>query len=113
MRTRINRLMFGLREFRDSSNAPNSLDKQPRARGFVCVRHRCGRSGWHTGVVEHRKDPIEARTDELHRRVASRIRSDPSIVAIARERLARWIAQDGPQPLPSRLEWSAALRFLE
>ena len=59
--------------------------------------------------MDQRPDPIEARNDELHRRVAALIRVDPRVVPQARETLERWLAAD---PLPAWLEWRAALRLL-
>jgi hypothetical protein len=59
--------------------------------------------------MEARPDPIEARNDALHRRVAALIRQDPSVVLRARDTLDRWLATE---PLPAWLEWRDALRLL-
>jgi len=63
--------------------------------------------------VERRIDSSEARNDTIHRRVAARIRRDPSVVAEARERLERWLARDGSEPHPAWLEWKVALDMLD
>jgi hypothetical protein len=55
-------------------------------------------------------DPIERDNDEIHRRVAARIRRDPSVIDLARARLDRWLARD---PLPAWLEWKTAIALLD
>jgi hypothetical protein len=60
--------------------------------------------------MERRIDRDEQRNDEIHRRVAARIRREPSVIAEARARLDKWIAQD---PLPAWLEWKSALAMLD
>lgn len=55
-------------------------------------------------------DPVAARNDALHRRVAARVRADPAIVDEARALLDRWLAQE---PLPAWIEWRTALTLLE
>jgi hypothetical protein len=64
----------------------------------------------HTGVVEQ-IDPIEERNASLHRRVADRIRRDPSIIERARARLAKCLAEE-PAPDPVLIEWRDALVML-
>ncbi len=63
--------------------------------------------------MERRVDPIEQRNDDYHRRVAAQIRRDPGVIAQALARLNSWIARDGAEPLPVRLEWRTALALLE
>ena len=64
---------------------------------------------WHTGCVQRPGDPIERENDEIHRRVGARILHDPTVIAVAKARLDRWLARD---PLPAWLEWKAALRMM-
>ena len=60
-----------------------------------------------------RANPTEVRSDEVHRRVAARIRQDPAIIRTASARLERWIGQSDGAPNPVLLEWRAAIRMLE
>lgn len=60
-----------------------------------------------------RVDPIERESDELHRRVAERIRRDPRLVDEAAATLRRWIARDAGAPHPVLLEWKAVIDMLE
>lgn len=55
-------------------------------------------------------DPLEARNDAIHRRVAALIRRDPSVIARVRSTLEGWIAEE---PLPAWLEWRGALSMLD
>jgi hypothetical protein len=57
-------------------------------------------------------DPIEARNDAVHRRVAERIRRDSSVIAEATKRLERWLGER-TDPNPALLEWRAAIKMLE
>lgn len=63
--------------------------------------------------MEPRVDPLERRNDELHRRVAARIRRDHAVIDEARATLERWIERDGAEPHPALLEWKAVLAMLE
>jgi len=63
--------------------------------------------------MDLRIDPAEQLNDEIHRRVAARIRCEPSVIAEARARLERWLAQDGPDPHPAWLEWETVLDMLD
>jgi hypothetical protein len=63
-------------------------------------------------VLLTKRDPIQEQNDEAHRRVAARIRRDPGVIEEARAQLERWIASDGADVHPTRLEWRAALRLL-
>jgi hypothetical protein len=60
--------------------------------------------------VERRKDPVEARNDERHRKIATLIRTDPSVVARASTLLDSWLARDAH---PALVEWKIALTMLE
>lgn len=60
-----------------------------------------------------RIDPIEQLNDEIHRRVAERIRRDSTVINQARERLERWLSQGGTDPEPAWLEWKVALAMLD
>ena len=55
-------------------------------------------------------DPIEARNDEIHRRVAALIRRDPTVIAKARATLDRWLASSTE---PALVEWQNALAMFE
>lgn len=59
-----------------------------------------------------RVDPIEKENDELHRRIAAKIRQDPSLVAEAAAVIDKWIAADGTPTDPVLLEWEAVLDLL-
>jgi hypothetical protein len=63
--------------------------------------------------MESRIDPSELENDEIHRRVAARIRRDPGVIDEARARLERWLARDGDRPHPATLEWRAAIEMLD
>jgi hypothetical protein len=59
--------------------------------------------------VERRVDPVEARNDERHRKIAMLIRTDPSVIARAGALLDKWLAHD---PHPALVEWKSALAML-
>jgi hypothetical protein len=63
--------------------------------------------------VEHRTDPTEQRDAEMHRRVATRIRRDPRVVAETRERLLRVMAEEAPYVDPVLREWLDVLLMLD
>lgn len=58
-------------------------------------------------------DPIERRNDELGRRIAELIRTDPRVIDQAKEILDRWIAGTGGEPSAALSEWRVALAMLE
>ena len=58
-------------------------------------------------------DPIQARNDETHRKVAARIRQDAGVIAEARARLERWIERDGAPIDPALEEWLDALDMMD
>ncbi len=60
--------------------------------------------------MERRKDPVEARNDERHRKIAMLIRIDPSVISKARALLDKWLAQDAH---PALVEWKIALTMLD
>jgi hypothetical protein len=60
--------------------------------------------------VARRIDLVEAKNDERHRKIAARIRIDPSVIASAGALLDKWLAQDAH---PALVEWKAALTMLD
>lgn len=72
-------------------------------------------SRWYTRVVPlsvDKADPIARQIDEIHRRVAARIRRDPDVVCQAKALLCRWIEREGPPTHPALEEWRAVFDFL-
>jgi hypothetical protein len=63
--------------------------------------------------VQRDRDPLEERTAETHRRVAARIRRDPSLIAEATARLQRLIVREGPPADPVLCEWLDVLLMLD
>jgi hypothetical protein len=59
------------------------------------------------------RDPIEARATEAHRRIAERIRRDPSLIAEAQARLEQRIAREGAPADPVLCEWLDVLLMLD
>lgn len=57
-------------------------------------------------------DPIEARALQTHRRIADRLRRDPSLIAAALVRLKLRIAREGVPADPVLGEWLDALLML-
>jgi hypothetical protein len=51
---------------------------------------------------------IDARSLALHRAVAAKLRANPALLDIARDNLARWMANGGPT-LPYSQRWSELL----
>lgn len=62
--------------------------------------------------MEPKVDPVRARSDELHRRIAAAIRRDPTLIDQAKTRVARWIARDAA-PHAMHVEWRDALAMLD
>lgn len=60
--------------------------------------------------MERRKDPVEAKNDERHRKIAALIRTDPSIIARASALLDKWLANDAH---PALVEWKISLQMLD
>lgn len=60
--------------------------------------------------MERRKDPVEARNDERHRKIAALIRTDPSVIAMAGALLDKWLAHDAH---PALVEWKIAFAMLD
>lgn len=60
--------------------------------------------------MERRKDPVEARNDERHRKIATLIRTDPSVIEKAGALLGKWLARDAH---PALIEWKIALTMLD
>ena len=60
--------------------------------------------------MDRKIDPNEQTNDEIHRRVAALIRSDPAVIERVRERLERRLRET---PLPAWLEWKHALAMLD
>lgn len=59
------------------------------------------------------RDPIEERALQAHRRIAERLRQDPSLIAQARARLEQRIESEGSPPDPVLSEWLDALLMLD
>ena len=57
-------------------------------------------------------DPTVLDCEESHRRVIERLRADPTLIAVARNLLDRWIERAGGA-LPIHTEWQAALAMLD
>jgi len=60
--------------------------------------------------VARRIDPVEAKNDERHRKIAALIRIDPTVIARAGALLDKWLAQDAH---PALVEWKTALTMLD
>jgi hypothetical protein len=61
--------------------------------------------------VQQPRDPSEVENDEIHRRIAALMRRDPTIIDVAKARIARWLAGDGAEPHPATVEWQMALEM--
>lgn len=63
--------------------------------------------------MQRDRDPTEQRTAEMHRRIAERVRHDPSLIAKTRARLVHLVRQE-PGPLDPVLgEWLDLLLMLD
>jgi hypothetical protein len=63
--------------------------------------------------MQRDRDPIDERSVELHRRIAARIRRDPSVIAETLVRLEQVIARE-PAPVdPVLREWRDVLLMLD
>jgi hypothetical protein len=60
--------------------------------------------------VERRRDPVEAKNDERHRKIAALIRTDPTAIAKAEALLNKWLADDAH---PALVEWKTAFAMLD
>jgi hypothetical protein len=56
---------------------------------------------------------IDARNLAYDRANAAAIRRHPALVQVARDNLARWLANDGDRPSPPLKEWEDILFFLD
>jgi hypothetical protein len=59
------------------------------------------------------RDPLDQRVADCHRRIAERIRRDPSVVEDAVTRVTRRLAEEGDPPDPALGEWLDVLRLLD
>jgi len=50
---------------------------------------------------------IEARSLAMHRKIAARLRSQPSLLRMAKKNVGRWLAQNGA--IPTLVEWKELL----
>ena len=60
--------------------------------------------------MERRRDPVEAKNDERHRKIAALIRTDPTVISKAAAVLDRWLADDAH---PALVEWKTAFAMLD
>jgi len=51
---------------------------------------------------------IEARSLAMHRKIATRLRSQPSLLKIAKKNISRWLAQNGA--IPNLVAWKELLK---
>ncbi|MBE7500500.1 MAG: hypothetical protein HS113_09390 [Verrucomicrobiales bacterium] len=64
-------------------------------------------------IANHPHAHLDRLNLEMDRRVAAKIRQDPSLVSIARANLQRWMERDEGFVHPVHGEWLDILRFLE
>ena len=62
--------------------------------------------------MQRERDPTEERMAEIHRRIAERVRRDPSVLAEARARLLRVMRREGDGD-PVLREWLDVLLMLD
>ena len=72
-----------------------------------------GWSPWHTSPVHDARNPVEERAAESHRRIAERIRRDPTVIAEAVARVERRLGAEPGRPDPALCEWLDVLRLLD
>jgi phosphoserine phosphatase len=62
--------------------------------------------------MQRERDPTEQRMAQIHRRIAERIRREPSVLAEAQARLRRVMQREGEED-PVLREWLDALLMLD